>query len=211
VNPTPVVYIVDDDPSVSQALVRVVRVAGFRPAAFPTARSFLDHPALESPACLVLDVQLPDQDGLDLQKELKKRNWALPIVFLSGHASISIAVEAMRAGAVHFLPKPCDNRELLAAIRQALDLGDRQQARAEEIRRIGALVKTLTPREREVLLLASAGLANKNIAARLGVCLQTVKLHRGHVMQKLRLESVAELVHFAEKAAPFLPDSDAAT
>jgi FixJ family two-component response regulator len=205
-NQTPVVYVVDDDPSVSRALARLFRVAGLRLVSFATAQEFLSHRNFESPSCLVLDVQLPDLNGLDLQKELKDRGWALPIVFITGHGNVSMAVNAMRAGAVHFLPKPCDNRELLAAVRQALDRDGQQLARQEEMGRIKRLVDSLTPREREVFLLVAAGMANKNIAIRLSVCLQTVKLHRGHVMQKLRLDSVADLVHLAEKAAAVLPD-----
>src|SRR5262245_45938031 len=188
----PVVYVVDDDPSVSRALERLFRVAGLRLQSFATAKEFLNHRNLESPSCLVLDVQLPDLNGLDLQKELKDRGWALPIVFITGHGNVPMAVEAMRAGAVHFLPKPCDNRELLAAIRQALDRDGEQLARQEETTRIKRLVESLTPREREVFLLVAAGMANKNIASRLGICLQTAKLHRGRVMQKLQLDSVAD-------------------
>ena len=202
---TPVVYVVDDDPSVSRALARLIRVAGFRLISFTTAMEFLDYSEFESPSCLVLDMQLPDLDGLNLQKELKKRAWSLPIVFLTGHGNVPMAVEAMRAGAVHFLSKPCDNRELLAAVHQALDRDGRQFARREETRRVKGLVDTLTPREREVFHLVAAGMANKNIAAQLGICLQTVKLHRGRVMEKLRLVSVADLVHLAEKAATLPP------
>jgi FixJ family two-component response regulator len=210
-NQTPVVYVVDDDPSVSRALARLFRVAGLRLVSFATAQEFLDHPSFESPSCMVLDVQLPDLNGLDLQKELKDRGWALPIVFITGHGNVPMAVEAMRAGAVHFLPKPCDNRELLAAIRQALERDGQQLARQKETRRFTRLVDSLTPREREVFLLVAAGMANKNIATRLGICLQTVKLHRGHVMQKLRLDSVADLVHLAEKASGVLPGLGAST
>jgi FixJ family two-component response regulator len=202
----PVVYVVDDDPSVSRALTRLFRVARLRLLSFATAREFLNHRNFESPSCLVLDVQLPDLNRLDLQKELKDRGWAPPIVFITGHGNVSMAVKAMRAGAVHFLPKPCDNRELLAAVRQALDRDGQQLARQEERERIKRLVDSLTPRECEVFLLVAAGMANKTIATRLGVCLQTVKLHRSHVMQKLRLDSVADLVHLAEKAAAVLPD-----
>jgi FixJ family two-component response regulator len=202
----PVVYVVDDDPSVSRALARLFRVAGLRLLSFATAQEFLDHRNIESPSCLVLDVQLPDLNGPDLQKELKVRGWVLPIVFITGHGNVSMAVEAMRTGAIHFLPKPCDNRELLAAIRQALESDGQRLARQEKTMQIKRLLDSLTPRERDVFLLVAAGMANKNIATRLGVCIQTVKLHRGHVMQKLQLDSVADLVLFAEKATAVLPD-----
>src|SRR5262249_42871189 len=195
------------DPSVSRALWRLFRVAGLRLEAFATAQQFFDHPNLETPSCLILDVQLPDQSGLDLQKELKDRGWSIPIVFITGHGDIPMAVEAMRAGAVHFLPKPFDNRELLAAVRQALAREGEEHTQQEESNRIGLLMDSLTPRERQVFLLVAAGMPNKNIATRLGVCLQTVKLHRGHVMQKLRLDSVADLVRLAEKAKSLLSHS----
>ncbi len=207
----PVVYVVDDDPSVARALNRLFRVAGFRLVSFATAQTFLDQQNLESPSCLVLDVQLPDLNGLDLQKELKDRGWTLPIVFITGHGNVPMAVEAMRAGAVHFLPKPFDNRELLAAVLQALEREVQELARQQESNRIKLLVDSLTPRERQVFLLVAAGMANKNIATRLGVCLQTVKLHRGHVMEKLQLDSVADLVQLAERARAVLPDLAATT
>lgn len=210
-SPGPVVYVVDDDPSVARALERLFRVAGFCPASFATARAFLDQPGLESPSCLVLDVQLPDLNGLDLQRELKERGWTLPIVFITGHANVPMAVQAMRAGAIHFLAKPFDNQELLAAVRQALEREGQELARRQEYKRIKLLVESLTPRERQVFLLVAAGIANKNIATRLGVSLQTVKLHRGHVMQKLQLDSVADLVQLAEKARAVLPDLAATT
>jgi FixJ family two-component response regulator len=196
----PVVYVVDDDPSVSKTLGRLFRVAGLRLEAFATARDFFDHQNFESPSCLVLDVQLPDQSGLELQKELNDRGWSVPIVFITGHGDIPMAVEAMRAGAVHFLLKPFDNRELLAAVRQALAREGEELAAQEESNRIALLVDSLSPRERQVFLLVAAGLANKNIATRLGVSLPTVKLYRGQVMHKLQLDSVADLVRLAEKA-----------
>jgi FixJ family two-component response regulator len=210
-SPGQVVYVVDDDPSVARALERLFRVAGFRLASFATARTFLDQQSLESLSCLVLDVQLPDLNGLDLQRELQDRGWTLPIVFITGHGNVPMAVQAMRAGAVHFLPKPFDNRELLAAVRQALEREGQELVRRQECKRIKLLVESLTPRERQVFLLVAAGLANKNIATRLGVSLQTVKLHRGHVMEKLRLDSVADLVQLAEKARAVLPDLAATT
>jgi FixJ family two-component response regulator len=210
-NSEPVVYVVDDDPSVVRALERLFRVAGFRLMAFATSQAFLDQSSVESPCCLVLDVQLPDMNGLDLQRNLKERGWAIPIVFITGHGNIPIAVEAMRAGAIHFLSKPFDNRELLAAVRQALEKETQQIAWHNECQRIKVLIDSLTPRERQVFLLVSAGMANKNIAAQLGVCLQTVKLHRGHMMEKLQLGSIAELVQLAGKVRTIQPTLTEAT
>jgi RNA polymerase sigma factor (sigma-70 family) len=206
-NGEPVVYVVDDDPSISKALARLFRTAALPVETFATARDFLNHRNFQNPSCLVLDVELPDQSGLDLQKELKDRGWAVSIVFITGHGNIPMAVEAMRAGAVHFLAKPFDNRELLAAVRQALERDRQVVDLKDESGRIKSVVESLTPREREVFLLVAAGMPNKNIAAHLAVSLQTVKLYRGRVMQKLQLDSVADLVRLAEKAKPFLSSS----
>lgn len=202
----PLVYLVDDDPSVLKALKRLFAVAGFRCETFATAQSFLDHPNFELPSCLVLDVNLPDQTGLDLQRELKKRRRLVSIVFITGHGSIPIAVEAMQAGAVHFLAKPFNNQELLAAVRKAFDKANAELKSLDENARIRERLESLTPREREVFLLVASGMANKNIATRLDVSLQTVKLHRGRVMQKLQLDSVADLVRLAERAVPVSVD-----
>ena len=201
----PVVHVVDDDPSVSRALERLFRVAGFRLEVFATAEDFLGQQNMASPSCLVLDVQLPGQSGLDLQRELKERDWPVPIVFITGHGNVPMAVEAMRAGAVHFLQKPFENRQVLAAVRHAIEVEARGLARQEEDRRTKQRIDSLTTREREVFLLVAAGMPNKNIATRLGVTLQTVKLHRGRVMQKLQLDSIADLVRLAERAQTLRP------
>jgi FixJ family two-component response regulator len=195
----PTVYLVDDDPSVSRALERFFRVAGFQFVAFTTAQDFLNHESFESPACVVLDVELPDQNGLELQAELKKRGRSASIVFITGHGDVSMAVEAMRAGAIHFLPKPFDNRNLLAAVRQAIDLDSEAASQRDVSRDIESRFATLTPRERQVFSLVAAGAANKSIAAQLGLSLQTIKLYRGRVMQKLALKSVAALARLAER------------
>jgi FixJ family two-component response regulator len=201
------VYLVDDDPSVAKAIGRLFRVAGFRFAAFATAHDFLSQQNFESPSCVVLDVQLPDQSGLDLQRELHDRGWNASIVFITGHGNVPMAVEAMRAGAVHFLPKPFDNQELLTAVRQAIDRQCQDCAQQEENRQIEARMASLTRRERQVFFLVAAGMANKNIATRLDLSIQMVKLHRGRVMQKLKLNSVADLVRLAEKAESVPSDS----
>jgi len=202
----PLVYLVDDDASVLRALKRLFRVSGLRCETFVTAAEFLNHPHVESPACLVLDVNLPDQTGLDLQRELKGLGRPMPIVFITGHGSIPMAVEAIQAGAVHFLPKPFQNDELLAAVRTALEKASQEAASLDVSRRIQERTASLTPREREIFLLVAAGIANKNIATQLDISLQTVKLHRGRVMKKLQLNSVADLVRLAEKANLILAD-----
>jgi FixJ family two-component response regulator len=193
------VYLVDDDRSVLKALKRLFGVAGFRFQAFATAHDFLNHRELASPCCLVLDVELPDQSGLDLQKEISNRGWGLAIVFITGHGNIPMAVEAMRSGAIHFLAKPFDNQDLLAAVRQAIDQDRQLNCHLQENLQMEARVALLTPREHEVFALVTAGMANKNIAARLRLSLPTVKLHRGRVMKKLQVDSVADLVRLAEK------------
>jgi FixJ family two-component response regulator len=200
----PVIYIVDDDPSVARALSRVFRVAGYRQESFDTAQEFLKQECLESPSCLLLDVQLPGLSGLELQTELKTRGWTVPIVFITGNGNIPMAVDAMRAGAVHFLSKPFDNRDLLAAIGSALEREEQTLADQEERQRIEQQLASLTERERQVFGFVAGGMANKRIAAKLGLSLQTVKLYRGNLMRKLGLQSVAELARLAEKAEPIL-------
>jgi FixJ family two-component response regulator len=181
------------------------RVAGFCLKVFGTAEEFLAQDRIAAASCLVLDVQLPGRSGLDLQAELKERDWPLPIVFISGHGTVAVAVEAMRAGAVHFLPKPFDNRQLLELVRQAIESQVLELAEVKEDRRISQLVNSLTAREHEVFLLVAAGLPNKNIASQLGICLQTVKLHRGRLMQKLQVDSIADLVRLAEQSRSIRP------
>src|SRR4051794_38705635 len=146
------VYLVDDDPSISRALQRLFRVAGFRFEAFATAHAFLNHLSFEAPSCLILDVQLPDQNGLDLQKELHGRGWHPSVVFISGHGTIPQAVDAMRSGAVHFLSKPFDNQELLTAVRQALDRDEHMHAHLAESQRIEVRLASLTQREHQIFL-----------------------------------------------------------
>jgi FixJ family two-component response regulator len=202
----PLVYLVDDDPSVLKALKRLFRVAEIRCETFATAEGFLDQPNIESPACLVLDVNLPGRTGLDLQRELKERGWPASIVFITGHGTIPMAVEAIQSGAVHFLAKPFNNDDLLAAVRTALDRAHQELASLDDSRQTRERTAALTPREREIFLLVAAGIPNKNIATQLDISLQTVKLHRGRVMQKLQLNSVADLVRLAEKAGSLAVD-----
>lgn len=193
------VYVVDDDPSLCRAMGRLCRSAGLQVKTFASAREFLSNGAPHSPACLVLDVRLPDLSGLDLQAELAERHIQTPIVFITGHGDIPTTVRAMRAGAADFLTKPFRNQNVLTVIRTAIskDLQIRPlQAQKDALQR---RLTTLTPREREVFDRVVKGLLNKQIAGELGASEQTIKVHRGRVMQKMEVASVAELVQAAVK------------
>ncbi len=169
---------------------------------FPSAKAFLEHPATDRPACLVLDVRLRGESGLDLQATLGDAQFRLPIIFLTGHATVPATVHAMKRGALDFLQKPVDERELLDGIRRAL--GRSREARAEESARadIQRRLDRLTQREREVLDLVAAGLLNKQVGERLGVSEKTVKVHRGRVMQKMAASTVADLVWMVHRSSP---------
>jgi FixJ family two-component response regulator len=197
-----VVYVVDDDESVRRALSRLLRSAGLEARTFPSAQAFLDHPATDQPSCLVLDVRLPGPSGLDLQSALSQAQREIPIIFITGHGTVPTSVRAMKGGAVDFLQKPFDDRDLLKGVRQALRRS--REARASRAQRSeieGRLVR-LTPREREVLALVVAGLLNKQIADKLGIAEKTIKVHRGRVMQKMEAGSVADLVRMTERLDP---------
>jgi FixJ family two-component response regulator len=196
------VFVVDDDESVREALSSLIRSAGLSVQPFASAGAFLREAPPDSPCCLVLDVRLPDLTGLGLQGELAKNGRHVPIIFITGHGDIPMSVQAMKAGAMEFLTKPFGDDELLAAIRQALEL-DRatrgMRARADEI---GRRFKTLTAREREVLALVVQGKLNKQMAAELGISEITIKVHRRHVMEKMSAGSLAELVRMSERLPP---------
>jgi FixJ family two-component response regulator len=196
----PVVFIVDDDLGVRQMIARMVRSVGLTPQAFGSVRDFLDQFDPGQQGCVVLDVRMPGESGLELQDHLSRMNVRIPIVFITGHGDVPMSVRAMKGGAVDFLEKPFNDQALLDAIHAAL-ARDAAQRQAESAR-VDARAKwaTLTPREREVLALVVAGLANKQIAARLGTTEQTIKLHRGRVMSKMQADSVAELVVLAQRA-----------
>ena len=196
------IYIVDDDGSVCTALERLLRSAGYRTAAFRSAREFLARVDDHAPSCLLLDVQMPGMRGPELQRELTARGVTLPVVFLTGRGDVPTGVEAIRRGAIHFLLKPVDEQELLAAIDDALARHTRQAAHDAERRGIVERYERLSPREREVFDGVVAGRLNKQIASRLGISEKTVKVHRAHVMEKMEAESVVDLVRLHALIAP---------
>jgi FixJ family two-component response regulator len=194
-----VVYVVDDDELVCRALARLFRSVGLEARTFPSAPAFIDYTPPDRPACLVLDVRMPGPSGLDLQSALGQARRNIPIVFLTGHGNVPTSVRAMKGGAVDFLEKPFNDQELLDCIHRALDLSREQRANRGELVELRRRLETLTPREREVLKLVVAGKLNKQIADNLGNAEKTVKVHRGRVMQKMRADSVADLVRMTGK------------
>jgi FixJ family two-component response regulator len=194
------VFLVDDDVSVRRALARLIKSAGYQVRSFASAREFLDGGCSnEGPGCLVLDVRMPGLSGMDLQRELQRTRLILPIVFITGHGNIPMTVNAMKAGAVDFLQKPVRDKDLLHAIEQALARAVRERAELKEGKDIQSRVEKLTTREREVMNLVVRGLLNKQIAFELGTAEKTIKVHRARVMEKMKVNSLADLVRLAEK------------
>jgi FixJ family two-component response regulator len=193
------VFVVDDDPAVRKALERLLRAAGHEVAGYPSAQAFLDQHEPATPGCVVLDVAMPAMSGPELQRVLAASGMGRPVVFLTGRGDIATGVRAMKDGAVDFLVKPVDDEELIAAVRRALD-EDRiaREARADR-EAIERRLATLTPRELEVLRHVIAGCLNKQIAGQLGTAEKTIKFHRGRVMAKMEVRSVADLVRVAER------------
>jgi FixJ family two-component response regulator len=195
----PVIFVVDDDRSVRESLRRLLTSVGLTVEVFPSAQAFLGTPRPDSPACLVLDVRLPGLSGLDLQRELSRTDVSLPIVFLTGHGDIPMSVRAIKAGAVEFLTKPFREKDLLAAIRQAIERDRAGRRERQEVAELRRRYETLTPRQREVMARIVAGSLNKQIAADFGTTEATVKEQRGQVMAKMRAGSLAELVRIAAR------------
>jgi FixJ family two-component response regulator len=201
----PIVYVVDDDLSVRQALSSLIRSVGMRVETFASAKDFLGHARADAPSCLVLDVLLPDSSGLDLPNEFRAADVRIPIIFITGHGTIPMSVRAMKSGAVEFLTKPFREEELIGAVHQALARDRRAREDRAELAELWKGFDKLTPRERDVLALVVTGRLNKQIAAELGTAEQTIKVHRGRIMQKLGVGSVAELVRLVERVGAERP------
>jgi FixJ family two-component response regulator len=196
----PTVFIIDDDASVRKSLSRLLRSAGFEAETFATAELFLEREHYNGIGCLVLDVRMPGISGIDLQDELSKADYSMPIVFITGHGDIPMGVHAIKKGAVDFLPKPFEDEELLQAVREAIAKDTQGRAEYAEVHEVRERIALLTARERDVLRYVITGMLNKQIAYELGIAEKTVKVHRGRIMEKLGVDSVADLVRLAEKA-----------
>ena len=200
-----IVFVVDDDVSVRESLEALIRFAGWRPETFASAQSFLARSRPDAPSCLVLDVSLPDLNGLDLQNRIAADRADMPVIFITGFGDVPMTVRAMKAGAVEFLTKPFADDVLLAAIRSAIERSRAALYREAELRALRNCQASLTTREREVMALVVRGLLNKQIGGELGISEITVKTHRGHMMRKMKADSVADLVTMAAKlhSAPY--------
>ena len=196
---TPIVFVVDDDVSVRESLELMIRWAGWQPETFASAREFLSHPRVLAPSCLVLDVNLPDLNGLDLQKRVAGDRVDMPIIFITGYGDVPMTVQAMKAGAVEFLMKPFSDDVLLNAIRHAIERSKTALGHEADIRSLRDCYASLSRREREVMTLVVTGLLNKQVGFELGISEITVKAHRGKVMRKMKADSLAALVTMAAK------------
>ena len=195
----PVVYVVDDDPSVRNAITMLLEASGFKVETSDSAQAFLERDLVDASGCLVLDVKMEGLSGLDLQQKLTTANVHLPIIFITGHGNVPMSVQAMKAGAVEFLTKPFRKEELLDAVRQAVARDSVAHTEHIELESIRQRYEKLTPREKEVMALVAQGLLNKQIALKLSASEGTIKIHRGHVMLKMQAGSLADLVRMADK------------
>jgi FixJ family two-component response regulator len=191
---SPIVFVVDDDVSVRESLELLIQNEGWQPEIFESAQEFLDRPRALVPSCLVLDISLPGLDGLELQKRIAVERTDMPIIFITGYGDVPRTVQAMKGGAVEFLTKPFNDEVLLTAIRQALERSRLALAHETEMHELRDRYASLTPRERQVMNLVVSGLLNKQVGGELGISEITVKAHRGQVMQKMKANSVADLV-----------------
>ncbi len=198
----PIVFVVDDDVSVRESLESLIRCEGWQPMTFASAQTFLDHPRVRIPNCLVLDISLPGLNGLDLQRLVAEERTDMPIIFITGHGDVPMTVQAMKAGAVEFLTKPFKDDVLLAAIRAALERSRVALSLEAEMRILREHYASLSQRERQVMALVVSGLLNKQIGGELGISEITVKAHRGKVMQKMKAGSLADLVIMATRLRP---------
>jgi FixJ family two-component response regulator len=198
-NPTPIVFVVDDDISVRESLELLICSAGWQPESFASAREFLDRPRVRVPSCLVLDVSLPDLNGLELQQRVAVERTDMPIIFITGHGDVPMTVKAMKAGAVEFLIKPFSDDVLLKAIRQSIERSHAALNHEEDMQSLRDRYASLSGREREVMELVVSGRLNKQVGSELGISEITVKAHRGRVMQKMKADSIADLVRMAAR------------
>jgi FixJ family two-component response regulator len=196
---TPIVFVVDDDVSVRRSLELLIGSAGWQPVTFASAQEFLSSPRVLAPSCLVLDVTLPDLNGLELQKRVAVDRMDMPIIFISGYGDVPMTVQAMKAGAVEFLTKPFSDDVLLTAIQHALERSSTVLANEARTRALRDCHESLSPREREVMALVVSGLLNKQVGGELGISEITVKAHRGQVMRKMKADSLADLVKMAAR------------
>ena len=199
IEPGAVVFVVDDDPSVRRSTERLLRLAGLKVQTYSSAREFLDGQRPEGPACLVLDVRMPGLTGMDLQRELVQSGIHIPIIFITAHGDIPMSVRAMKAGAVEFLTKPFRSRSLVDAVLAAIERDRSAHKERSETQELHARYDQLTPREREVMPLITSGMLNKQVAGELATTERTIKFHRAHIMQKMKAESLADLVRMVER------------